>query len=147
MKRNAPLLRRTPLRRSNKPIARSPIRRVSKKRSGQLREYSKRRAIFLALHPVCEVWCAENWWEWIPAPPGCGPWYRRVGDESGSAVNDNVLLNNHGAPRADQVHHKNKRRGEMLLDEAFWLAVCDEKHKRIENNLAWARERGFSLNF
>jgi hypothetical protein len=51
------------------------------------------------------------------------------------------------APRATEIHHMNKRRGKMLLDESFWLAVCRKNHERIEQNKKWAREQGFLLNF
>jgi len=51
------------------------------------------------------------------------------------------------APRATEIHHMNKRRGKMLLDESFWLAVCRDNHERIELNKAWAREHGFLLTF
>ncbi len=51
MKRNTPIKRYTPIARS-----RTPIRRVSSKRSKQLREYTKRRAIFLAANPLCAVY-------------------------------------------------------------------------------------------
>lgn len=47
--------RKTPLRRSAKPLARSPLRRVSKKHGKELREYSKLRKTFLEEHTTCEV--------------------------------------------------------------------------------------------
>ncbi len=135
------LARRTPLRRSGKPLRRTPLRRVSKTRAAELRVYSTRRKIFLAEHPVCEVWCAENGFAW--RRPG---WYARP--VAGSVeVNADVLFNNYAAPRATQVHHKNKRRRAMLLDEKFWLPVSPHNHERIENNKAWARRHGFLLNF
>ena len=36
-------------------IRRTPIRKVSKKRAAQLREYSKLRKVFMEHHPICEV--------------------------------------------------------------------------------------------
>lgn len=134
------LKRNKPLARSIKPLRRTPIRRVSKKRGKQLRDYSKARKVFLLEHPICEVWLKENGWWWVS--PG---WYRRK--DGDSDVNAQLLSNNYGAPAATEVHHMNKRRGEMLLDENFWLASSRENHERIENNKTWARENGFLRDF
>ncbi len=58
-----------------------------------------------------------------------------------------TLIERLGAPRSTEIHHTNKRRGEMLNDETHWLAVCRANHERIENDKAWARRAGFLLNF
>jgi hypothetical protein len=42
-----------------------------------------------------------------------------------------------------EIHHK-KGRGEYMLDEATFLAVCRNCHTEIELNPAMAKERGFS---
>lgn len=49
------LTRKAPLRRSGKPIARSPLRRVSKKRRGENAYYSKKRVAFLQRFKLCAV--------------------------------------------------------------------------------------------
>lgn len=49
------IARRTPLRRSTKPLQRTPIRKVSKKHAKELRSYSKLRKTFLEEHTTCEV--------------------------------------------------------------------------------------------
>lgn len=111
--------RNTPLKRSTKPI-----RRVSKKRAKQLRTYSTLRKEFLALHPICQVWLKEQ---------GI--------TESDTAI-FHLLLDDY-APRATEVHHMNRRNGARLNDEAYWLAVCAEAHRRIHAEPSWARAEGF----
>lgn len=103
-----------------------------------MREYSAARKLFLSEHPICEVWIAEHGWTWVkPAT------YAR-----GSILeNPAEILRAIGAPTAIEVHHKNKRRGAMLLDQRFWLAVSRENHERIENNKTWGRANGFLHNF
>lgn len=133
--------RRTPLKRSKSQLKRTPIRRVSKKRAKELRQYSKERAEYLAENPVCEVWLKEN--GWIKESAGV---YIIAGCLGGFIAMARDLLEA-GAPHSDQVHHKSKRRGAMLNDKRFFLAVCDQNHKRIEANLSWARANGFSENF
>jgi hypothetical protein len=57
---------------------------------------------------------------------------------------------------ASQVHHKKGRHGyadewafeqeiSLLHDQRFWLPVCPQCHRRIEENPAWAYEREYSL--
>lgn len=46
-------MKRSPLRRK------TPLRRVSKKRAGELREYSERRKVFLSKHQWCVVYPYE----------------------------------------------------------------------------------------
>lgn len=133
--------RRTPLKRSTTPLKRTPIRRISKKRAKQVRQYSKERAEYLAANPICEVWLKEN--GWVKTAPMT---YRMETAEFVNVASAEAMLAI-GAPASDQVHHRAKRRGAMLNDKRFFLAVCDENHKRIEANLSWARAKGFSENF
>lgn len=58
--------------------------------------------------------------------------------------------------RSASVHHKIGRRNERLLNEKFWLAVCDVCHDRIHRVLpefpeasgpAWAKANGFLGSF
>ncbi len=46
---------------------------------------------------------------------------------------------------ADDVHHMNRRSGEMLNDQRFWLAVCRQHHHWIETNKREARQMGLIL--
>jgi len=61
-----------------------------------------------------------------------------------------------GQPTTD-IHHKAGRVGfadqwarinnvSLLLDTRFWLAVSRDGHRQIEENPAWAKELGYSLN-
>ena len=54
MKRT-PLKRKTPLKRSQKPLKRSPLRKVSSKQSKRLTAYSKAKQEYAKEHPICEV--------------------------------------------------------------------------------------------
>jgi hypothetical protein len=47
--------RRTPLKRSTKPLRRSRLRPVSKKHAVRLRDYTKVRREYMEAHPICEV--------------------------------------------------------------------------------------------
>src|SRR4051812_11015569 len=40
--------------------------------------------------------------------------------------------------RATQVHHKKGRRGKLLLDQRYWIAVSDEGHTKIHDFPVWA---------
>ena len=126
---------------------RKPLRRVAKKRAKHLREYSARVKVWLIEHPVCEVWCRENGWQWASYSELLGARYTRISAPYYLIDFCAKSLFANGAPSATQCHHMNKRRGVRLLDESYWLAVCDENHKRIENNKAWARANGYLLNF
>ncbi len=43
-----------------------------------------------------------------------------------------------------QVHHKNGRGKDSVLDTTTWLPVCHNCHRLIEENPAWAYEFGYS---
>ncbi len=45
-----------------------------------------------------------------------------------------------------QIHHKKGRIGDLLNDQTFFMAVCDEHHKWIERNPKAAKKRGYSVN-
>lgn len=49
------MIRRTPLKRSQKPLKRTPIRRVSKKRAKENRLYYQLRRTFLGVNPTCQA--------------------------------------------------------------------------------------------
>src|SRR6185369_5031912 len=46
--------------------------------------------------------------------------------------------------RTDEVHHKRGRLGLRLMDEKYWLPVCRNCHRQIEENPEMAKEKGFS---
>lgn len=121
------MLRRTPLRRHSKRI-----RKVSQKRADQLKEYYAARSRFLSDHPICMVWLVEHGFTNV----------HTILDSSSV-----VMFHKMGAPNATEIHHANKRHGARLLDETHWWSVCRAAHERIENNKAWARAKGFLLNF
>lgn len=127
---------------------RRPIRKRTPARAKQERQYNARVKVWLKEHPVCEVWCHEKGWRWASHSEQHGAMYQRISApyyliDFGSLY----LLTRSHARASTQCHHRNKRRGAMLLDERYWLAVCDENHKRIEENKSWARANGFLLNF
>lgn len=43
------------------------------------------------------------------------------------------------------VHHKEGRIGELLLDDTKWLALCRSCHEWVEHNPEEAKEKGFSI--
>ena len=43
---------------------------------------------------------------------------------------------------ATEIHHKNGRRGKLLLDESGWIGVSAAVHKWIHDNVNLAREKG-----
>jgi hypothetical protein len=43
---------------------------------------------------------------------------------------------------ATQIHHKSGR-GKYLCDKSTFMAACWFCHRRIHDNPAWAKERGF----
>ncbi len=130
--------RRKPLKRSTVPLRRTRIKPISDRRRREKAEYSKRRIPFLKAHPVCEVWCKENGWRWA---------WPDVYEKGGNTLAGGYLVTVERAPLATEVHHVAKRRGAALNDESKWLAVCRANHRRIEENLSWARANGFADNF
>jgi hypothetical protein len=45
--------------------------------------------------------------------------------------------------RPNQVHHTKGRDGDLLLDERFWMAVCERGHRKINEEPKWAQKCGF----
>jgi hypothetical protein len=118
--------RTTALKRYVSPVRRSPIRRVSRQRAKQNRIYAEKRSAFLVQHPTCQVWYtlfhSMNY-----------DLMREIFGELPSRVN------------ATEVHHKNKRHGARLNDEAQWMAVSRQGHAWIHAHPAEARELGWLL--
>lgn len=105
---------------------------MSDRRCRQSSLYLYRVKEFLLRHPYCQVWLAEH-------------------KLSEGAVQNGLVQLADGSvarpPLATEVHHRNKRRGSDLLDQAEWLAVSREAHERIEGNKTWARAKGYLRDF
>lgn len=110
-------------------MKRTPLRRVSKKRSAQLREYSKLIKIYKEAHPFCEATIKLK---------GL--------DEAEVIANDGRYFDG-VVPRSTEIHHVAKRYGSRLNDTSKWMAICREMHERIEQNKSWARENGLLDNY
>jgi len=48
--------------------------------------------------------------------------------------------------RATEIHHKKGKLGVLLWDKRFFLATDFECHRRLENNRAAARAKGYLLD-
>jgi hypothetical protein len=122
--------------------------RITDKRRAELTEYRKLRKQFLADNPVDEIWLAENGWKPCGFSPvaNVGKLYSR-GPETMQTVDADYLIDTYGAPRSTEIHHKAKRRGPMLNETQFWLALCRKNHERVESSKSWARANGYLLNF
>lgn len=127
------MIRRTPLKRGTKPLKRTPLRKVSKKRAKEGRIYSEKRKAFLEAHPICQVWVAMRGIKEIP------PLIYVI---EGRVYCAEDMIHN-GAPTSCDIHHKAKRTGSNYLDESTWLAVSREMHEKIHQNPSWARAQGY----
>lgn len=47
---------------------------------------------------------------------------------------------------SEEIHHKRGRVGDLLLNDKFFLAVCRDCHREIEQSPTWAKEQGYSLS-
>jgi hypothetical protein len=45
----------------------------------------------------------------------------------------------------EQLHHRKGRIGKLLYDERYFMAVCNEHHRIIEDNPELAIKNGYSL--
>ena len=115
-------------------MKRTRLRRISERRLRETELYRYRVRQFLLAHPYCQVWLAEHGVVEAEAI--------RVGGTITLADCSVVLV-----PLATEVHHRNKRRGDDLLDARFWLAVSREAHRQIEERKQAARAAGYLLNF
>jgi hypothetical protein len=116
VKRTA-LKRRTPLKRGKR------LRSVSIGRRQINEAYSRKRRIFLARHPKCQV---------------------RVLIATGEPTHrhDFSSKTRPCGKRSTQVHHI-RRRGKWLLDERYWLATEFNHHRFIEENGKEAERLGY----
>lgn len=126
MKPRKAIIRKKPLKRSSKPLKRTPLKKVSSKRQKDMRTYSALRKKHLSAHPYCQVTIrllGLNEQDVI-AEQG---WYK---DVWGRTVK---------CPLAEDIHHR-AGRGANYLDENTWLAVCREKHVWIHHHASEARK-------
>lgn len=114
-----------------------PLRKMSKRRQAESKEYMHKRAIFLAEHPVCQLWCAENGWTQVG-----GVYAQGIGEHERFRSAQELIIR-YGAPESSEVHHKNGRNGKNYLDEKTWMACCTAGHRKIEANKSWARANGY----
>jgi len=108
----------------------TPLRRISKKRSKALRIYTQSRRDFLNKHPYCQVSLALLDLNEQHVINACG----LAVDLYGKVFR---------VPSSQDIHHKAGRAGTNFLDRNTWLAVCRENHERIHANPSWARSLGF----
>jgi hypothetical protein len=113
-------------------MKRTPIRKVSTKRSKELREYSKLRKEYLALHCYCQATIKLEGFD-----------EAEVIANGGRVLADTVIV----VPRATEIHHVKKRYGSRLNDTSGWLAVSRELHEKIEREKSWARKNGLLDNY
>ena len=113
-------MKRTPLKRK------TPMKRVSKRRQAESKEYMRLREAFLKEHDICQLWLAEHGLQ---------------ESDFGNRISAFTM----GCPRSTEVHHKfcGSNRSAHYLDTNTWLAVCRENHDKIHKNPKWARENGF----
>jgi hypothetical protein len=142
MKRGGPLKRSTPLRRGGR------LNPISIRRQDELDLYCRLREIFLAEHPFCQWWLAETGFTEAQAIAGKGVIIEaKDGAVHASMPKDFVGGRILYVPAAREIHHKAKRRGKMLNDTSFWMAVSVTGHDWIEQHKDEARRKGYLLNF
>ena len=47
---------------------------------------------------------------------------------------------------SNQVHHQKGRIGDLLTDNRYFLSVCEECHRHIEDHPRESREKGFTIS-
>ena len=128
------MIRRTPLKRSTKPI-----KRVSERRAREMKIYAEKRKAYLAEFFLCQVDLAEKGFDPRQAPVRISDYYVYVwkaGEKMPTLVPVDQL-------RASiEVHHGAKR-GKNYLVESTWWAVSRHWHDEIELHKKWARAGGY----
>lgn len=46
---------------------------------------------------------------------------------------------------ATDVHHRKYRRGNLLFDTRWFMALCRTDHQAIHDNIKWAKRMGYIL--
>lgn len=126
--------RRHPLKRSTKPLKRTPLKRkfyriprISERRRKQRAEYAPGRLAYLQAHPFCQIWIARH------------------GFDEARVIADDGWTPEGRAPAADQIHHRNKGYGARLTDQRWWMSACLREHEWVEGAKDQARALGFLL--
>ncbi len=123
-----------------KPLKRTKVARVSKKRRRERVDYSTGRAEHLAKHPLCQLAIALLRFDEaeiladLESQGGVGEWLK-VG-----FWHKNALI-----PRATQIHHRNKCRGARLTDARWFASAGQEMHDWVEGHKEEARAEGYLL--
>ena len=118
--------RRTPLKRSSKPI-----RRVSKKRARDMKTYSLLGDAFLKAHPLCQIWIKRNGYnetELLELYDQCDP--------EADFYWDGKLV-----PKSTEKHHS-AGRGKNYLNVDTWIAASRDQHFWVHANPSAARRLG-----
>ncbi len=92
-----------------------PIPKVSSKMRRKLSVYRVKRERYLGENDRCEV---------------------------GPVLWNADILESNCSYSATEVHHKKRRLGENLNDEATWIATCPECHRYVETHASTARRLG-----
>lgn len=98
------------------------INAVAPRKRGELNLYRKEAKEFLAHYPLCQACPVLVGAEIYPAPAG-------------------ALCQN----PTSEVHHKAGRVGNMLRNQAYWLAVCRDCHNWIHGNGKTAEALGLII--
>ena len=129
-------MKRSPLKRK------TPLRKQSKRRKEESKEYMRKRDHFLFMHPICQIWLEQNCW----ADNGDGT-YTDTGTPSIGRYSANELIEVFRAPRSEVVHHRccGKNRKATYLRVDTWMALNTLSHDFIHKNPKLAYERGWLL--
>ena len=138
IQRRKPLRRKTPLKRGGFIRRKTPIRRISKVRSSHRRQYARDREEYLREHRVCQIFLARH--RISERSLRLNSWFDLYGETYVLIAGRTTRI-----PRATQIHHRNKARGERLLDKRWWIAASAEEHEWVESNKDEARELGLLL--
>jgi len=109
-------------------MKRTPLRRVSKRRAEETKEYMKLRKQFLSDHNLCQIWM-------------------QLHGLSEDSFLDRLSAVSNGCPVATEIHHRaaGKNRKASYLRTDTWYAVSAEMHRYIHDNPKLAYERGWLL--
>lgn len=115
-------MKRSPLKRK------TPLRRQSKRRQSEYKEYMRKREAFLKSHNLCQIWL-------------------QIHNLAEDNFVDRLSAVSHDCPRSSEIHHKccGKNRKATYLREDTWMAVSAWGHDFIHKNPKLAYERGWLL--
>ena len=131
------LKRKTPLKRTAWPKNnRKPMNRVSRARASERRAYAIRREQYLIDHPLCQAYMAR-----FGIDERLAVAELREKQEEGMRITT-LFYKGRSIPPSMEIHHRNKSNGERLLNESYWMAVCDWEHAMIERTKDVSRDLG-----